>query len=268
MSEYAKPKISRVLAGLFVLAALLALGFLFYKLYFSGEAKIARQKAALPEAQTAAPPAAEGEDPPLPAVSSPESEPEAPLIVPEELNHGVPFTSQAPHGDWSALHQDACEEAAVLMAGRFFQGRSIDGPADADAALREIVAWQMEHFGYFESTDAEQTAEIARGVYSLKAEVLPNPTVDGIKKAIAEGRLVLVPAAGRQLKNPFYKSPGPLYHMLLIRGYTKDKFITNDPGTKRGENYPYDFDVVLGANRDWNGGNVEGGARKIIVVYQ
>jgi len=96
--------------------------------------------------------------------------------------------------------------------------------------------------------------------------VIDIPSVNDIKEIIASGKLVIVPAAGRELGNPFYRSPGPLYHMLLIKGYTQNRFITNDAGTKRGENYPYDFDTVTNANHDWNGGNVEAGAKKIIIV--
>lgn len=56
--------------------------------------------------------------------------------------------------------------------------------------------------------------------------------------------------------------------MLLLKGYTPTQFITNDAGTKRGANYPYDFQTVLNANHDWNGGDVEHGAKKIIVVWK
>ena len=42
----------------------------------------------------------------------------------------------------------------------------------------------------------------------------------------------------------------------MIRGYDSDKgeFITNDPGTKRGELYRYDQDVLYNAIRDYPSG--------------
>jgi hypothetical protein len=42
--------------------------------------------------------------------------------------------------------------------------------------------------------------------------------------------------------------------MLIIRGFNEDKFITNDPGTKRGEAYRYRFGDLLWAVHDWTGG--------------
>lgn len=180
----------------------------------------------------------------------------------------VSFTSQAPHANWDHTHEEACEEASILMVGRYFEGRGIENPDEAEAGIQEIIAWENEHLGFFESTTAEETARVIREMLGLKAEIIENPTVDEIKRYIFENKLVLVPAAGRELGNPFFKSPGPLYHMLVIRGYTPTQFITNDPGTRRGENYPYDFSTILDANHDWNRGNVANGARVMIVVLR
>ncbi|KKR45570.1 MAG: hypothetical protein UT82_C0026G0013, partial [Parcubacteria group bacterium GW2011_GWB1_40_14] len=92
-------------------------------------------------------------------------------------------------------------------------------------------------------------------------------TVDTIKRELAAGNPIIVPAAGRELGNPYFTSPGPLYHMLVIRGYTSDdKFITNDPGTRRGEEYTYKFDILMNAIHDWNGGDVINGKKVIIVL--
>jgi len=186
--------------------------------------------------------------------------------IPEELNLDMPFTTQAPSANWDATHEEACEEAAVLMAGRYFEGRGISGDVDAEAGLQEIIDWENKNLGFFESTTAEETARVIEKIYSLKTKIIENPTANQIKQAIADGKLVLVPAAGRELGNPFYKSPGPLYHMLLIKGYTPTQFITNDAGTRRGENYPYKIETILVANHDWNGGDVMGGARRVIVA--
>ena len=56
-----------------------------------------------------------------------------------------------------------------------------------------------------------------------------------ITKELSEGRIVIVPTAGRLLKNPHFTASGPLYHMLVIKGFddAKHTFITNDPGTRR-----------------------------------
>jgi hypothetical protein len=55
--------------------------------------------------------------------------------------------------------------------------------------------------------------------------------------------------------------------MLVVRGWTKEgMIITNDPGTKRGEGYLYEPDVLINAVHDWSGGDVENGRKAMIVV--
>lgn len=183
-----------------------------------------------------------------------------------ELNLDVPFTSQAPTANWDAQHEENCEEASLLMANRYFSARGIDSAEDAESGMQQIIDWENVNLGVSDSIDAEQTSRIVKEFLNLKSEVLTNPSVEQIKQAIFDGKLVLVPASGRELKNPFFKQPGPLYHMLVIKGYSENKFITNDPGTRRGENYVYDVKTILDANHEWNGGDVLSGKAKIVVV--
>ncbi len=190
--------------------------------------------------------------------------------LPLQFNLAVPFTSQAPGGDWSEPYQEACEEASLYMVHRYYEGDpsgSID-PATADAGIWEVVNFENALFGFYKDTTASQTAVLVEQMWGYeRVDVLEDPTVDEIKAHVAAGRPVIVPAAGRQLGNPFFTPPGPFYHMLVIKGYTEDTFITNDPGTRRGENYSYDFDVLMNAIHDWNDGDVENGKKVAIVMY-
>lgn len=189
--------------------------------------------------------------------------------LPEEYNLNIPFTPQAPNKIWDETHKEACEEASVLMAARYINGKEISGAADADAEILKIVEWEKKTFGYWKDTDAAKTAEILKKYYGFKnTEVKYNITLDDIKKEVVAGHPVIVPAAGRLLGNPFYTPPGPLYHMLVVKGFTKDKIITNDPGTKNGENYVYENDIFYSAMRDWNGGDVMKGRRAMIIVIE
>lgn len=172
--------------------------------------------------------------------------------IPSEKNLAVPFTTQAPGANWDADHEEFCEEATVVMAGRFFTNRPISSTADAESALQAVKQWELDNLGFYFDTTAEETAAMARGVYGLNVVLKTNPTITDIKQALAEDKLVIVPAAGRQLGNPNFKAPGPIYHNLVLRGFTKDgKFITNDPGTRKGEAYIYDQSVVMNAMHDW-----------------
>jgi len=251
--------------GLVLLLAALLTGSFYAWRYWSGaeERQLAREVAALPSPEGLQISSTAGEQ--SPEKESPAAE-ESAVSIPETVNYDVPFTPQAPHANWDYTHEEACEEAAILMAKRFFFGQEISGPDDAEEGIQDIIFWEKEHLGFFESTTAEESARVIREMFGLKTEIILNPSVEQIKRALAEGRLVIVPCAGRQIGNPFYKSPGPLYHFLLLKGYTKEQFITNDAGTRRGANYPYKFKTVLEANHDWNGGQVDSGEKKIILV--
>jgi hypothetical protein len=193
------------------------------------------------------------------------------VALPASVNLAVPFTSQAPHGVWAMPYKEACEEASLYMAHQYFEG-SFAGTIDADMADRdlvEMVAFEVDLFGYFEDTTVEQTALIAEMLYGYQTEILENPTAEQLKEQLAAGRPVIVPAAGRMLGNPYFTAPGPLYHMLILRGYTaSNQFITNDPGTKRGESYVYSVDTIMNAMHDWNNGeDITEGAKRVLVVY-
>ncbi len=197
--------------------------------------------------------------------------------LPSAQNLAVPFTSQAPNANWDQDHEEFCEEASMLMVGRWFSNRKIANAADAEAGLQELKAWEVEHLGLYYDTTAAENAKVISAVYGLNVEVKVNPTVHDIKFALANNQLVIVPTAGRELSNPNFTAPGPIYHNLVIRGYTSDKFITNDPGTRKGNGYVYRQSVVMNAIHDWvpNGdrtkprqGDVTNGQKVILIVGQ
>jgi hypothetical protein len=183
------------------------------------------------------------------------------------VNWDVPFTPQAPTGVWDADHKEACEEASVLMVLRYFEGTMFKSVADADSQVIALVR-ANEDLGYDIDITAAQVIDLIRSQNaSLKAELLKEPTEASLKKVLSEGALVIVPAQGQWLGNPYFTAPGPRYHMLVLRGYTENGYvITNDPGTKRGEQYVYRWETLLNAIHDWNGGDVETGAKVVVVV--
>ncbi|MBI4714026.1 C39 family peptidase [Candidatus Uhrbacteria bacterium] len=190
----------------------------------------------------------------------------------EEFNLAVPFTSQAPHANWDLPYKEACEEASLYMVHAYYEGIAEGKIAadTADAEILKIVEFEKKLFGFYEDTTVEQTGTISEMMYGHeKFELIENPTVDQIKTHVVAGHPVIVPAAGRLLGNPNFTAPGPIYHMIVIRGYTKDgKFITNDPGTKNGEAYIYDFDTVMNAMHDWNdGAEITEGKKVVLIVY-
>ncbi|MFH1207549.1 MAG: C39 family peptidase [Patescibacteria group bacterium] len=187
--------------------------------------------------------------------------------IPDEFNLAVPFTTQAPLVNWDEQHEESCEEAAALIVHYYWQKKTFT-PTIANKELQTIVDYENANLGFYKDTTAEQTAEFIRGLWGYKkVAVKYDFTLDDIKKEIAQGRPVIVPTAGRMLGNPNFKSPGPLYHMIVIRGWTKDMIITNDPGTRKGEGYQYTPEVIMNAIHDWNSGDVDNGQKAMIVVW-
>jgi len=170
--------------------------------------------------------------------------------VPKSFELDVPFTSQAPLANWDALHEEACEEASMIMAFKYFNHQPLNDQI-AEQEIQKIIAWETER-GYKVDLTAEQTVKILHDYYNLPAQVTRDVNVDRIKYELSRGNLIIVPAAGRELNNPNFKQPGPIYHMLVIKGYNDKEFIVNDPGTRRGNGYKYSYQTLLGAVHDWN----------------
>lgn len=187
---------------------------------------------------------------------------------PTKILLDVPFTPQAPFAIWDEVHEQTCEEAAVLMAVYALNGQKLN-PQLAENELLKLVDWQKAKFGYFEDTNAAQTAQIITDYYAKKADIVYDFTLDDIKQALIDKKPVIVLAAGRLLGNPFYKQPGPIYHALVIRGFDGDTLIANDPGTRRGERYIYKSSTVLNAAHEWVGDTerITEGRRAMIIVY-
>jgi len=214
--------------------------------------------------------------PEIPVVEAPPSSssgasPAPTLTIPAAYTiKDVPFTPQAPFANWDELHNEACEEASVLIVRRYFDGERggrID-PTDADREIYEIVDWEKEHLGKYLDTNAEETARILTEKYGRKARLSTTVTVNSVKKEIAAGHLIIVPAAGQMLPNPYFRSPGPPYHMLVIVGYSDTEFVTNDVGTRRGEGFRYKHADLLNAVHDWTGdkSTITQGRQVMIVV--
>ncbi len=159
---------------------------------------------------------------------------------------------------------------SLVMVRYFYEERRLT-PQTAEDELQSLSTWETEN-GYGMDVSAAEIAKIAKDKFGMNARVIEEVTLEKIVVELQAGRPVIVPAAGRELGNPYFSGAGPWYHMLVITGYTKsafgDKFVTNDPGTKRGEKYAYDAKVLLSAIHDWTGikEEIRSGAKRAVVV--
>ena len=187
----------------------------------------------------------------------------------------VPFTAQAPLGNWQdQRQQDGCEEAASLMAIKWARGESLT----KEEALTEILTasdYLLETYGEYRDISAADTIKwIINDYFNYsKATLKMDITIDDIIYELGQGNLVITPMNGQIMHNPYYTLPGPSRHMIVIRGYDPDRrvFITNDPGTRNGELYEYDAQVLYQAIRDYPTGYheiINKIAKNMIVVWK
>ena len=199
--------------------------------------------------------------------------PDLPSALPDAVYWPVPFTPQAPTANWDELHNEACEEASAIMAHAYFSSSTETtlSPKSVEEELSKLTAWEDKLLGYHLDTTSAETARMMEQAYGLKTKLLENFTEKDVKEALAAGKLVAISENGRLLGNPNYKTPGPIHHMLLLKGYDKNgDFITNDSGTKKGLNYPYAFDVIFAATADWDHaqGSVDTSKKLAIVIWK
>ena len=178
-------------------------------------------------------------------------EEEADSILRPKVKIDVPFYVQSPFAKWDDLHNEACEEASLIMAESWIKNEVLE-KQELNQKILDSVVWQKENWGGHFDLNSQEVVELANKYFEIeKIYYTFVNSVDDIKKELNKGNLVIVPTAGRLLGNPYYRTPGPAYHMLVVVGYNKKDIITNDPGTRNGENFSYSSDVFFNAIHDW-----------------
>ena len=171
----------------------------------------------------------------------------------------VPFTSQAPYGNWADLRQeDGCEEATAVMAMSWVNNKLLT----RSRALSEILAIsnfeQLKYKNYHDTSARDTVDRIFKGYYGYKkVTVKYDINSTDIKYELKKGNLVIVPVNGQKIHNPYFKQPGPEHHKLVIKGfdYNTKEYITNDPGTRRGNGFRYKESVLVNAISAYPTGN-------------
>lgn len=224
----------------------------------------------------------------LPVAPPEKAEPVIPVIIEKPVNNAstsikksepvilldMVFTTQAPFAEWSdSRQQDGCEEASALMAVRWAQGIGELTKTEAKKEILAIAAFEEKNYQNYVDTSAADTLKIIINEYFdyQNASLKTDSKVDEIKQELAKGNALILPMDGKKLKNPNFKNGGPERHNLVIRGYDPNtkEFITNDPGTRKGEGYRYPEKIIEAAWRDYPTGRhapISGIARNMIII--
>jgi hypothetical protein len=164
----------------------------------------------------------------------------------------VPYTPQAPNGNWDATHQQYCEAAATLMVGRYFRGerQQVMAPAEAERAMGQIVAYERDTFPGVIDLKLEQMALVGTYFYDLKPSIRP-ATLEAVRQSLAAGLPVIIPVMTHGAPGAQKIAPGfgarDVYHVILLVGYDQSKVYANDAGFVSGQNWGYTWDVLQAA---------------------
>ncbi len=163
----------------------------------------------------------------------------------------VPFSSQAPTGEWVDPWNNACEETATVMINAYYSNLPLT-PDVAPQAIEEMIGLKEEYKG--KKTHDESMADLSSLVThtfrTWRGTVANHITTTSIEREIDNGRPVIIPFDARKLKNAGYGTPAPPYHTAVIVGYDREKqeFILNDPGLSAGQNVHVPYVDLLNAN--------------------
>lgn len=188
--------------------------------------------------------------------------------IPEKIRISVPFTSQAPFSKWDEYHEEACEEASLIMIKYYLDGKTLDKNY-AEKEIQDMIKFEIKKYGDYKDTTAKETVKLAEDFYGIRnLRVIYDFKPEDIKEYLAKNKPIIIPAAGRKLGNPNFTAPGPLYHNLVLVGYDGNMVITNDPGTRKGKDYIYNLSILYGAIHDFPGKpeDIEKGRKAMIII--
>jgi hypothetical protein len=182
----------------------------------------------------------------LPTPSPSPSPSPSPLALPAAVQLAVPFTVQAPFGNWN-VHQESCEEASLLEVESFLKGdrRAMIDPSEANRDLLAMKQWQVARWGAERDLSLDRIGQLAQQYYGRNYQELP-ASVESIKSQLAMGRPVMLPVMTHGLGNPHYGAKS-VYHILVLVGFDSGGAIANDVGIREGRGYRYTWGQVFNA---------------------
>jgi hypothetical protein len=174
-------------------------------------------------------------------------------ILAQAANLPVPFTSQAPYGNWQEPWHNACEETSIVMVDAYYHDEATLTRAKAKAEILEVFRIKNTYMSKSLDETTQTIQQLINNFLPWEATVVDRPSLAQIIAEIDGGRPVIIPVMADVLQNPHFRGTFP-YHVLVISGYddTTQEFITQEPGTRHGENYRYTYATLLLAMRDFD----------------
>ncbi len=200
--------------------------------------------------------------------------PEQEIIIKEKIQQlppavtiAAPFYPQAPDGKWVLPRAQACSEANIILAAYYLKNKSLTKEQFKKEVI-ELTKIQQKAFGTYIEIPLHDLKSLYDTFYGdvWSTRILENPTLDDIKAQLAQGKLIIVPTAGRMLNNPHFFGDGPRFHTILIRWYDDRYFYTNEVWMMNGENFAYPQDVIMNAMHDLVKWDITQWAKRVLII--
>jgi hypothetical protein len=170
----------------------------------------------------------------------------------------VPFTTQAPLGEWGDPRQmDGCEETSIVMAMMWAQGITLI-PEDIRLYITGMSDYQHYFLGYYQDSSADDTARLMTdffGYPSSNIVVRHNIGLLDIKSALDSGQLVIAPINPRIISTKYFNRY-TINHTVVVVGYddTRNTMIIHDPLHSWGGNLHIAQDIFENSLANYESG--------------
>ncbi len=184
-------------------------------------------------------------------------------LLPSSKNIDVPFTSQAPAGNWSEPWKNACEETSIYMVSSFYADDTIKR-AEAIERIKEIIAAKNAEFQISKDESLQKISELIMLLgLPWETEIIENPPIEDVKIQLANNQPIIAPVFAPALG---IAEDGPDYHVMVITGYddATNEFIVNDPALKNGKGIRFKYDIFMKAIHDLNQTNYKAGKKALL----
>ncbi len=190
-------------------------------------------------------------------------------VIEKSINLDIPFTSQAPTANWDEPFQNACEEASILMVDYYYNNKELPSNEEIENIFLDMVKWQEDNWGEHSNLPILEVSNLVKELFGYNTEIVNDLNEEKIESYLDNGYPITIPANGKLLDNPNFNNGGPEYHMLVIKGYVDDKYITNDPGTRNGADFIYTKENLLESIADWDNekSHTDMGLKNGLIIY-
>ncbi|HEX3095730.1 MAG TPA: C39 family peptidase [Patescibacteria group bacterium] len=156
--------------------------------------------------------------------------------LPSNVLLQVPFSTQAPLGEWNdSRQQDGCEEVTIVMAWMWAQGINLT-PDQIRNDITGMSDYEQYFYGYYRDSSAEDTAKLMTNYFGYQnVTVRHDINLTDIKSALAANELVITPINPRIISTVNYNRY-TINHTVVVVGYDENNIIIHDPLHDWGSN--------------------------------